>query len=290
MTNRPGGDLIDAVVENMRRNLEPLKYTTLAPSRYVVYLHPDEFARFEGILPLLQEQTVRALDEAMVKLNAAPLPRRVLHRVIGGPPPVQNPAGSWQVEFVPDHDGEVGPGDILIHSELLLPAREEPGAGQRTRRVATMHVGSRTTVRQDISTATRTAATRSAAMPSAASGPAARLRYSDESGSHTFDLVTDLVSIGRGGAAYRVDLRIVSSEDVSREHLRIRRDSSGTFFVSDLSMLGTTLNGQRLPKGFDEAEGERRPNGVETLLPPGARIGLADTVYLEFEMTAARPE
>ena len=277
---RPGGDLIDAVIENMRRNLEPLKYTTLAPSRYVVYLHPDEFARFEGILPVLQEQTTRALDEEMVKLNAAPLARRVFNRVLGSPPPVENPAGGWQVEFVPDPDGEVGPGDILIHSELLLPAREEPGAGQRTRRVATMHVGSRTTVRQDISTATRSAGPR----------PAARLKYSDESGSHTFDMVTDLVSIGRGGAAFRVDLRIVSSEDVSREHLRIRRDPSGSFFVSDLSMLGTTLNGKRLPKGFDEVDGERRPNGVETPLPAGARIGLAETVYLDFDVSVPRPE
>ena len=277
---RPGGDLIDAVVENMRRNLEPLKYTTLAPSRYVVYLHPDEFARFEGILPLLQEQTVRALDEEMLKLNAAPLARRMLQRVLGSPPPVENPAGGWQVEFVPDPDGEVGAGDILIHSELLLPAREEPGAGQRTRRVATMHVGSRTTVRQDISRATRPAAP----------GPAARLRYSDESGPHEFDMVTDVISIGRGGAAYRVDLRIVSSEDVSREHLRIRRDSSGSFFVSDLSMLGSTVNGKRLPKGFDEVAGERRPNGVETPLPAGSRIGLADTVFLDFDVTAPRPE
>ena len=44
---RPASDLIDAVLENMRTNLEPLKYSTLAPSRYVVYLHPDEFARIE---------------------------------------------------------------------------------------------------------------------------------------------------------------------------------------------------------------------------------------------------
>jgi pSer/pThr/pTyr-binding forkhead associated (FHA) protein len=103
-------------------------------------------------------------------------------------------------------------------------------------------------------------------------------------------MVTDLVSVGRGGAAFRVDVRIVSSEDVSREHLRIRRDPSGGFFVSDLSMLGTTVNGKRLPRGFDEVDGERRPNGVETPLPAGSRIGLADTVYLEFDVTATRPE
>jgi len=50
---RPAADLIEAVLENMRTNLEPLKYSTLAPSRYVVYLHPDEFARIEPIVPIL---------------------------------------------------------------------------------------------------------------------------------------------------------------------------------------------------------------------------------------------
>src|SRR5205823_13132308 len=144
-------------------------------------------------------------------------------------------------------DGEVANGDILIHSELLLPSHEEPGAGQRTRRIATVHAGSRTTVREDISS-TRPAASR----------PLARLQYSDESGAHTFDMLTDAITLGRGGAAFRVDVRIASSEDVSREHARIRRDPSGSFYVSDLSKLGTTLNGAALPKGYDEVDGERK--------------------------------
>jgi hypothetical protein len=271
---RPGRDLIDAVLENMRRNLEPLKYSVLAPSRYVVYLHPDEFARFKDILPLLQDETTRALDEALAKLNASPGPRRMLDRVLGSPPVVQNPALTWQVEFVSDPDGELGHGDILIHSELLLPAREELGAGQRTRRVATVHVGTRTTVRPEVPSPTGRTVSR----------PVARLTYTDEAGTHTFEMVTEAISVGRGGAAFPVDVRIASSEDVSREHLRIRRDPSGRFYVSDLSMLGTTLNGTRLPKGYDEADGERRPNGVETPLPPGARVGLAETVYLSFDV------
>ena len=41
-SRRPARDLILAVLENMRRNLEPLKYSTLAPSRYLVYLHPTD--------------------------------------------------------------------------------------------------------------------------------------------------------------------------------------------------------------------------------------------------------
>jgi pSer/pThr/pTyr-binding forkhead associated (FHA) protein len=71
--------------------------------------------------------------------------------------------------------------------------------------------------------------------------------------------------------------------DVSREHARIRRDpQTGGFFVIDLSTLGTTLNGRHVPRGYDEVDKTKRENGMETLLPDQARIGLADTVYLNF--------
>jgi len=71
---RPARDLIDAVVDHMRKNVEPLKYSTLVPSRYTVYLHPAEFARLEGIVPVLQEQTARALGEALESMNRRPHP------------------------------------------------------------------------------------------------------------------------------------------------------------------------------------------------------------------------
>ncbi len=79
-SRRPARDLIDAVIASMRNNLEPLKYSTLAPSRYVVYLHADEFARIEGIVPVLQEQTVRALAEELEKLNRRPGYRKYFDR------------------------------------------------------------------------------------------------------------------------------------------------------------------------------------------------------------------
>src|SRR3954464_8235859 len=97
---RAAADLIEGVLENMRTNLEPLKYSTLAPSRFVVYLHPDEFARVERIVPLLQEQTCRALGEALQQLNRRPLYRQYWERIGGSTPPVENAAQEWQVEFV----------------------------------------------------------------------------------------------------------------------------------------------------------------------------------------------
>jgi pSer/pThr/pTyr-binding forkhead associated (FHA) protein len=137
-----------------------------------------------------------------------------------------------------------------------------------------MHIGGRTTVREQSSSGTYRSAAKALA----------RLSYDDDAGRHTYEMVTDAISIGRGGASSRVDVRIDSSADVSREHLAIRRDPSGRFFVSDLSMLGTTVNGRRLPKGYDEVDGVRKGNGVETPLPTGARIGLAETVYIDFEV------
>ena len=77
----------------------------------------------------------------------------------------------------------------------------------------------------------------------------------------------------------------MSSVDVSREHARIRRDvQTGRFFLIDLSSLGTTLNGRHVPRGYDEMDGTKRENGTETPVPDQARIGLADTVYLDFRI------
>jgi len=80
-------------------------------------------------------------------------------------------------------------------------------------------------------------------------------------------------------------VRIVSSPDVSREHARIRRDpESGHFFLIDLSSLGTSLNGRPVPRGYDDMDGSKRENGNETPLPDGAQIGLADTVFMDFQI------
>jgi len=274
---RAAVDVIDAVVENMRTNLEPLKYSTLAPSRFVVYLHPDEFARVERIVPVLQQQTARALDEALGRLNHRPIYRKYWERIGGAAPPVENAAAEWQIEILPDADGELAAGDILVHSELTLPSTDdELGAGQRTRRITTVHAGDKTTRRH------------ATVVPTDAAGPKtvfARLRYEDKSGPHTFDIARDSITIGRGGIAYRADVRIDASVDVSREHARIRRDpASGRFFLIDLSTLGTTVNGQPVPRGYDEAAGSKRENGAEVPLADGARIGLANTVFLQFDV------
>src|SRR5262245_12123689 len=97
---RPARDVIDAILENMRENLDTLKYSTLAPILYVVYLHPAEYARLEGIIAVLKQETVRALSEELVTRNRHSRVRQYAQRVFGKQPPVENPAGEWTVEFL----------------------------------------------------------------------------------------------------------------------------------------------------------------------------------------------
>lgn len=272
---REARDIIDAIVANMRQNLERLKYSTLAPSRYTVYLHPGEYERLEGIVPILQEQTVRALAEELERLNTRSPIRGWLRRLVGdSEPEIRTAAADWQVEFLADPDGDMGEGDLLVDSELVLPASPDLGIGERTRRITTVRSGQQATTREQ--TVGRSPA-------SSAATVLGRIEYDDESGHHGHDVIKDSLTIGRGGVAYPVDIRIASSPDVSREHARIRRDpKTDRFFLIDLSSLGTTLNGRHIPKGYDEVEGTKRENGAETVLPDVAKIGLADTVFLEF--------
>ena len=269
-------DLIDAIVENMRQNLETLKFATLAPSRYTVYLSAARHARLEGILPRLQAEAARALDEELARVNRPAWLRRQLRWLPGRRlAPLENAGPQWHVEFLCDVDGDLAAeDDIIVHSDLVLAPDLELGVGERTRRITTVRTGEHTTSREQM--------VGSAAPPAAMVH--ARLTYQDNHGAHRYDIVRDLTTIGRGGPAYAVDLRLATSEDVSREHARIRFDArQGLCFLIDLSTLGTTLNGRHVPRGVDDRDGVKRETGAETALPDRARIGLADTVFLDFE-------
>jgi len=274
-TRRTPADLVDAVVENMRQNIEELKYATLAPSRYLVYLSPADYARLEGIIPRLQAEATRALDEELDRLNRPSWFRRQLGLTKAHRAPLENAGPRWHVEFLCDTDHELeDEGDILVHSDLVLAPDPELGVGERTRRITTVRSGDRTSRSEQV---TASAATGTSMVH-------ARLSYRDKTGDHQHDLVRDRTTIGRGGLQFPVDVRLSTSDDVSREHARIRRDpASGRFYLIDLSSLGTTLDGRHVPRGVEERDGVKTENGSETLLPAQARIGLADTVFMDFE-------
>jgi hypothetical protein len=276
-----GKAIILEIVRAMRANLEPLLFSTVAPSRYFVYLHPADHQRLEGIVPLIVEQARRALDEEVRTWNAQGQPGKFsLKRLTGDKtaPPIEPLAEGWDIRFEPDADGEMQPGDIAVASELVLPVRPE-FEGSKTRRLTTLRRGDQTSSRQE------TVVAPAPPPPPLPQGTLyGTLAYEDRRGRQVVSIDKPQLVVGRGGVGYWVDVKIDASADVSREHLRLRRDeSTGQFFLKDLSSLGTTVDGVPVPSSVEVVDGQKRDKGVEIPLPPKARITLANVVVIEFE-------
>lgn len=272
-------DVILEIVHNMREGIEPMLYSSVAPAVYQVFLHPDDFERLNPIAPRLVDEARRALDEEVDGMNGG-------HRLVPGflkkhlqrGPSIERPVDGWVIHLQADPDGDLGPGHIAVTSELSLPPRPQ-FEGTETKRIVTVNRGSGTETNKQV--------VAGPASPTARTS-LATLTYTDDSGPHTFTIDKDRVVIGRGGVGYWVDVKLQAASDVSREHLRIRRDAeSGAFFVKDLSSFGTTLDGAPLPRSIEIVDGQKRDLEIETPLPPRARLVLAGLLTLDFERREA---
>jgi hypothetical protein len=279
-------EVILEIVRNMREGLEPLHFSTLAPSIYHVYLHPSDMDRLSAIAPRIVDETRRALDEALESLNRASLGER-LKISRRAEPRITPPEGGWQIRILENTDDDVEPGDIVIYSELAMPAKPEYGGGSMTKRIATRRMGGS----QSSALTYRKAPAAPAPEPESDAGAHAVIEYEDNGGRKTYRMTKDEIVVGRGGRDYWTDLKLDTLPDVSREHCRLRRDpATGQFFLKDLSRLGTTINGEKAPSSVDVAEGERRDRNVEAPLPAQARIGLAGVVFLDFRSAGTSPD
>jgi hypothetical protein len=300
-------EIILEIVRNMREGLEPLHYSTLAPAIYHVYLHPDDMERLRGIVPRIVEEARRALDAELETLNRGSIVDRLKLR--REQPKITPPDGGWQVRILENTEDETDPGDIVIHSELALPAKPEFGAGSMTKRIATRRMGGTQSSSQSYvekkqplpdghssaaaagsatggATETGMASASAGATPGGARpepGAFAVIEYVDGGDRKVYQMTKEQIVVGRGGRDYWTDLKLDALPDVSREHFRLRRDpESGKFFLKDLSRLGTTINGEKAPSSIEYVEGEKRDRNVEVPVPETARIGLAEVLYLEF--------
>src|SRR4051812_31939527 len=274
-------EIILEIVRNMREGLEPLHYSTLPPAVFHVYLHPDDMDRLRAIAPRIVDEARRALDAEVEDLNKASFAER-LKISKRTEPKITVPDGGWQVTLLENTDEDTQPGDIVIHSELALPAKSDIGAGSMTKRIATRRMGGSETVSSQVYEAAPPRAEATATIAGFAS-----IEYEDNSGRKTFNMTKDQIVVGRGGRDYWTDLKLETLPDVSREHFRLRRDpATGQFFLKDLSRLGTTINGEKAPSSIEFVDGEKRDRDVEAPVPAKARIGLAGVLFLEFRSGA----
>jgi hypothetical protein len=275
-------DVILEIVRNMKEGLEPLHYSTLPPAIYHVYLQTDDMERLRAIVPRIVDEARRALDAEVESLNRASLAER-LKLARRAEPKISAPEGGWQIRILENTDEEVAQGDIVIYSELALPAKMELSAGSMTKRIATRKLAGAQTSSQTY----EPKALEPVADPAPEEGVLAVIEYEDQGGRKTFRMTKNEIVVGRGGRDYWTDIKLETLPDVSREHFRLRRDaSSGQFFLKDLSRLGTTINGEAAPSSIDFSEGEKRDRQVEAPVPAQARIGLAGVLFLEFRSTA----
>ena len=292
-------EIILEILRNMREGLEPLHFSTLPPSVFYVYLHTDDMERLRAIVPKIADEARRALDAELASMRKSSIAERL--KLAKPMPPVASPDGGWQITILENTDDEVAPGDIVIHSELALPAKTDLGAGSMTKRIATRRFGGADSTSQTYapaaaplqvaiaaSTGPSGATTATMPVPLTGDGACAVIEYEDSGGHKTFRMTKEQIVVGRGGRDYWTDLKLDTIPDVSREHFRLRRDpASGQFFLKDLSRLGTTINGEAVPSSIELDNGEKRDRNIETPVPSQARIGLAGAIYLEFRSTAS---
>jgi hypothetical protein len=280
-----GDDILSELLRNLEAGAFKVRYTTLVPCVFNVYLHAEDYEQVRPIQAFLRGEAKKALDEHLATLNKASSLSLTRWLGIGGEKRrIEYKAlhPEWTVEFHRDDEERLRRGDIEIYSELGSSEQVDLGAGAKTTFITR-----------------RPAEQAPAAEPAAAAGPDAAptvgprtdrrayayLKYMGPAGQSTFPVTRDQTVIGRGGKAFWVDLKVEGPADVSREHCRIRRDpATGTFSIKDVSQYGTTVNSDQLPSSLERtAAGEKIDRNIEVPLPSVAKIGLAGVFFLDFE-------
>lgn len=269
-----GRIIIEQLIRNMELGQFEMGYSILTPCLFSLYLHPEDHARLTGVFDLIREDAKKALAARLAQLNAKPLG---LGAFRGGKDrkPYKIACKDWSFEFFPDSEGVVPLGDVEIHSDL----NETPQPGYHGTKTTLLNrepaVGTTTGATGSIAPGpvTRQMADRTESRSS--DRVYAEIRYEDDSGPQTFLMTQDEITIGRGGDGAQVTLALYTNDEVSREHLRIRRDPARKrFLIVDNSMNGVWLNGKRLKRG------------VEETLPAKAQISVAEVILLQFEARA----
>jgi hypothetical protein len=272
-----GDDIISEILRNCEAAAFKIRYTTILPSIYHVYLHPADYDLVRPVIPALTAEARAALIDRLEELTASSRPSAIA-KTLGFDSGKQieykilDP--DWSIEFHPDAEEKLAPAEIEIYSELASAARPD-FEGAMTRHVTRRRSDGQTTV--------------SGSRPSSGSGGHhAVIRFQENGNSESFAITKNQIVIGRGGKSFWVDLKLTAPPDVSREHCRIRRDeATGRFFIKDVSQYGTSVNGRRIPSSVNDSSGDQRDKNVEVPLPARCRITLADVVDLDFEAVEA---
>jgi len=283
---RPAGngvtpeEIVAAILVELDRRTAPGYYTNYVPNVFNVYLFRDDYRDLLPLKDRIRDEAVRALHEELNRLNgsaplALPLPfAKKKHRKR------YEALGDWVIEFHPNEDDDAAENRLEVRGQTSRPI--EPGNLEGSPTVKIM--------RPEMEDNARETRRTGVANPARANAEAyARLTYEDDSGRHDFDMIKDEIKIGRGGPNEWVDLKLITTKDVSREHLQLRRDGqTGKFFIKDLSRFGTWVNMKRVAPSIELQGNIEHDRNIEEPLPAKAEINLADVITLHFKALKMR--
>ena len=283
---RPAGnrvtpeEIVAAILVELDQRTATGYYTNYVPNVFKVYLYRQDY---HDLLPLkdkIRDEAIRALHEELQRRNgisvlALPLPfakKKARKRY--------EAMGDWVVEFHSNEDDDAAENRLEVRGETSRPI--EPGnlEGSPTVKVVRPEL-------EDHARETRRTGVVHAVRPNAEAY--ARLTYEDDTGRHDFDMVKEEIKVGRGGPNEWVDLKLITTKDVSREHFQVRRDAqTGKFFIKDLSRFGTWVNMKRVLPSVEVLNGVETDKDIEEPLPAKAEINLADVITVHFKALKAK--
>jgi hypothetical protein len=278
---RPSGnrvtpeEIVAAILVELDQSTAPGFYTNYVPNVFKVYLYGEDFRALLPLKEKIREEAVRALHEELHRRNgsvalALPLPfgkkkQRKRYEAMG----------DWVIEFHPNEDDDAAQNRLEVRGETSRPP--EPGNLEGAPTVKIMRPEMEDNARE-----TRRTGMANPVRPNAEAY--ARLSYEDDTGRHDFDMVKEEIKVGRGGPNEWVDLKLITTKDVSREHFQVRRDAqSGQFFIKDLSTFGTWVNMKRVTPSVEMQDNAEQDKNIEEPLPAKAEINLADVLTVHFK-------
>ncbi len=269
-------DIIALILDEMEAATAPSHYSNLVPNVFDVYLYADDLDRLKPLIGRVRDEAARALSTRIADLNKSGAGLKIPLLKDRTPRKQYEALGDWVVEFHENTDDDAAENALIVVSSFPREADATERAGIMTERVTKRRPDGDTSTTETMRTADIDTHRATGVLY-------ANITYEDHTGAHTYPMTRETVKIGRGAIDRWVDLKLGSQKDISREHLQIRRDAaSGKFFIKDLSSLGTTINGKRIPQSIEKVNGEDVDRNVEIPLPDKARIGLAGVLNLEF--------
>ena len=312
-----GAVIIEEILNNMRAGAEPLYYTVQVPGVYHVYIHHADYEKLQPITHKITTEAKRVLDEELAVQNrrsqngrrglmnrAGRIGRSLLNvfsrpaRLASPHPTYEKGGGDWQIKLYPDTANDLKEGDVVVESELASAVGTELGAGLLTKTIRTVRLDGMTksfAVKNGPGEAGREGGASGksgadAGRDASSSGAFALISYKDGQGNrHDYLMRKEKINVGKGdepGAtpSYWVDLVLDADADISPLHLQLFFDpASRKFFVKDLSVTGTRINGRLVKNSMGKKDGRTVDLNVAEELPPTARISLANKFILDFK-------